>query len=349
MTSPRRVTPTAVQVLPADAPEVDWLAARQRYLCSSDIPAVMGVDRYRTNLHVWLDKRGELPEREVGEEALWGKALEPVVAAQWCRRNRSVIRRVGLVVCTAPWGPTGTDGWAGCTLDRRIVECPLGKNQGPCALEVKCRTAFLQSRWLRGVPDDVLAQVLWQIAVTGYSHLHVACLIGGNDYRQFVVRRTEHEDLLAQIRTQGAIFWQVNILDGHRPAPEGLAVGQPLTDLYNDLHPVRDGVVELGTRDHLVTVTDALSTRDEGRVLKARGKRMQDESKATLIGLLGGAEIAMVDGHLAYTYEAHERQGVDMDRLQAEFPEAWAACCTLTEVRTLRITSDWWMSNEEGN
>ena len=182
----RRVTPTGRLILPADADRAAWLTARRQGLGSSDMAAVLGISRYGNALSVYHDKTGGLPlEGDDSEPALWGRAIEDTVAREWARRNRSVVRRVGLVAnVDRPWQM--------CTLDRRVLECPLADGRERCAVEIKCRAAFKAGQWRTGCPDDVLAQTLWQADVCGYDHIHVGVLIGGNDYRQFVVRVADH-------------------------------------------------------------------------------------------------------------------------------------------------------------
>ena len=115
----RRVTPTGRLILPADADRADWLTARRAGIGSSDIAAILGISRYGNALSVYHDKTGGLPlESDDSEPALWGRLNEETVAREWARRNRSWVRRVGLVQnIDRPWQM--------CTLDRRVLECPL--------------------------------------------------------------------------------------------------------------------------------------------------------------------------------------------------------------------------------
>src|SRR5581483_6271255 len=163
---------------------------------------------------------------------------------------RTVVRRVGVIAHEH-------EEWMQCSLDRLCTECPLARDKAEtCALEVKTRNAFVASRWNREVPDDVLAQCLWQLAVSGLDHIHVACLIGGQDYRQFTVRREGHQDIIADIVTVARRLWFDHIVPGLPP----LAVVEEdapdaLRDLYDALNPERDGVIEL---DRQMEVHEAL-------------------------------------------------------------------------------------------
>lgn len=318
-TALRRVTPTAALVLPASADRSDWLAARREGLGSSDIASVMGVSAYgHSALRVFHEKRGNLPfDNDISEPALWGNVMEEPVAREWARRNRTVIRRVGLV-CHVE------HRWMMCTLDRRCTECPLNPDvHESCALEIKTRSAYVAGRWRHGVPDDVLAQVLWQIAVTGYEHIHVMVLIGGNDPRQFTVRRSEHERTIADITKVASRFWHDSVQAGSPPPIAENDDPDDLIDLYGSLHSDRDGFVDLDAdmaayddmRDYVTLGLQESEISKQRKVIQAR-----------LIARLNSAEAAVMDNRIAYTYAKSSRRYVDMEALAEGWPEAYAAC-----------------------
>lgn len=339
--SDRKVTPTAVRILPADADRDVWLAERRRGIGSSDVAAILGVAEHRTALHVWHDKRGRLPDTDAGEAALWGQLHEDTVAREWARRNRTVATRIGLVAnLDRPWART--------TLDRRVQLCPLHKDpdrRPACALEVKTRNAFVAGKWRRETPDDVTAQCVWHLAVTGYEHIHVACLIGGNDYRQYVVRRDDEleRDIVAAVEA----FWTVNVLGGKRPAVDVEAYADDLVDLDNRLHPDRAGSVRLGG----ARIFELVRTYEEHRLLEARHERLKKAAKAQMVAELDGAEVACADeGREApvWTYlEQRQRPGVDLARMAERYPQAYAECVTEKTGRVLGIASDLRMREED--
>lgn len=320
----RRVTPTGRLILSADADRDAWLTARRSGIGSSDLAAILGISRYGNALRVWHDKTGGLPlESDDSEPALWGRALEDTVAREWARRNRSVVRRVGLVANT-------DRPWQMCTLDRRVLECPLAENRERCAVEIKCRAAFKAGMWRTGCPDDVLAQTLWQADVCGYDHMHVAVLIGGNDYRQFVVRVADHGPLIADLRAAGQRAWE-QIVTRRPPVMPESADPDVLLDLYEQLHPTRSGEPVAIDRDGDAqdSLSDYLDAVNDEREAKAR----KNKAKAGLIGALGSADTALLGGHTAYTYDEASREHVDRARLREEFPDAYTAC---VEDRTSR-------------
>lgn len=326
----RRVTPTARLLLPADAPRDQWLAARRgdhrdgtTRIGSSDVADILGVG-YNAPLRVYHEKRGELLDTDAGEAALWGHLHEETVAREWARRNRSVVRRVGLVANV-------DRPWMTCTLDRRVVECPLARDRREaCALEIKTRTAWKAGQWLRTTPDDVLAQVLWQMAVTGYDHEHVAVLIDNSDYRQYVIRRADHEQIIADM-IEAADLMRRQIIAGTPPEPSGDP--DRLAELYDELHPNRSGTVQL-TPEQL----QLIERYESNRLAAKRYEHAKKTAKAEMIAALGDKQTAELAGETAYTYtERRGRPNVNLALLAEKYPDAYAECVTETTVRSLHI------------
>lgn len=319
----RRVTPTAVRLLPADADRDAWLAARRTGIGSSDVAAILGVSDYATALHVYHDKRGEKPDED-SEPALWGRVLEEPVAREWARRNRSVINRVGLVA-------RADERWMLATLDRRVLECPLNRaTREGCALEVKCRSAFKAARWRTDVPDDVLAQVTWQMEVTGYDHVHVAVLIGGNDYRQTIVRRDAQ--VAGYVLAEVDRFRAEHLLPAV-PPPADLTKAQAVLDLDALMHPDRVGELAI---DELGEVMEyaALSARNgaAGRALKT--------ARARLGEIAAGRRAVTCDGHLVFEFNPVTKATVDLAGLAERHPAAYADCVTDKTHYQIKIAND---------
>lgn len=307
----RRVTPTAVRVLPYDADRDVWLDARKLGIGSSDVAAILGVADHATAVHVYHDKRGELVD-DAGEPALWGRLLEDPVAREWARRMKSVPQRVGLVAHV-------DEPWRMATLDRQILECPMDRSvRTRCALEVKCRSAFKAHRWRSDVPDDVLAQTVWQMSVTGYDHIHVAVLIGGNEFKQTVVRRDEELEsfVLGEVRR----FRDEHLLAGVEP-PWDLTKADALIQMDALMHPERVGEIDL---DGIGEVMEyAQRSRAKGDAEKAL-----KESRAALTRLAEGRATVLFGGELAYEMAPVTRATPDLDRLAEHWPEAYADCVT---------------------
>ena len=313
----RRVTPTGRLILPATADRADWLTARRSGIGSSDVPAILGLVEQKPPLTVYYDKTGHDVD-DAGEAAYWGNANEETVARRWAMQSRSVIRRVGLVA------HQDHPHWM-TTLDRRVTECPLSEDeQAPCALEVKTRSAFKSAQWHAGAPDDVTAQVLWQIIVNGYEHMHYAVLIGGNEYHQGVIRADQYTDVMGDITTAVDKFWTEHVQAQVPPEPTG--DGESLVKLFRRLHPTRSGEVDIDRHDDAL---DALLDYGTHQRAESAAKKAKAAAKARMIAALGSAQSALIGGERAYSLEpSNAAPKVDLEQLAERWPDAYAACVT---------------------
>ncbi|WP_406000731.1 YqaJ viral recombinase family protein [Streptomyces sp. NBC_00829] len=313
----RRVTPTGRLILPADADRADWLHARTYGIGSSDVPAILGVAKPRTPTHVYYDKRGELPD-DAGEAAFWGTVHEEPVARHWAMRNRSVIRRVGLVAHQDhPHRMT--------TLDRRVTECPLSEDERTaCALEVKTRSAFKSAQWHAGPPDDVLAQMLHQISVCGYEHMHYAVLIGGNEYHQGTVRADQYTDITADIEAAVDRFWFDHVRAAVPPPLDG--DGEDIVGVFRRMHPTRSGAVDI---DRHEDAYDALCDYERARLDEKAAEKRKNAAKARMLAALDDAQTALIGGETAYAMTpTNGRPAIDLELLAERWPDAYEAVVT---------------------
>lgn len=74
-------------------PREDWLAVRKQGIGSSDAAAAVGLNPYKSQLELWLEKTGRdssLPKLDHNDEespAYWGNILEPIVATHYTKRS----------------------------------------------------------------------------------------------------------------------------------------------------------------------------------------------------------------------------------------------------------------------
>lgn len=309
------VTPTARLVLPAGVDRGEWLAARKHGIGASDAPVILDLDDFGTPRKVFYDKLGQLDD-SAGDAAYWGTLFEAPIALEWARRNRSVVENIGLV-------EHKDDPVLLTTLDRRITECPLPETRHQvCALEVKCRTAFKAARWADGAPDDVLAQVLFQLAVTGYDHIHYAVLVGGNDYRQGVVRAANHQQTMRDVVAACRAWWDRYVVPG--VVPPASENSDREVKMFKRMHPDPAGIVRL---DDDPDVLGLLHDYETARLAETAAGKHKKAAQAELLRLLNGAQYAYLDNDLAYSNEpAAGRLGTDYERLAERWPDAYADC-----------------------
>lgn len=274
-----RVTPTGALVSEAAPQTAEWYAQRREGITATDLPKILGLSRYGNALSVWADKRGDLPPEEVREAGLWGNILEGPVAAEWARRNDVEVVELGTVANI-------DHPWRLASLDRVILGCP----DGPCPLEVKTRSAFVGGDWRGDIPDDVLAQVTWQMHVTGYRHTHLAVLIGGQELRSF--RVDLDPDVESLVVAEATRVWS-HVQNGTPPDVDNDEV---LLRVLQALYPNREGEVEADA----AIVRELVAAYDEGAEQETAGKQRKTEAKAALVALMGADGDRLLIGGLAF-------------------------------------------------
>lgn len=319
----RKLTPTGQLLLSVDAPREAWLAARKDGITATDLPAILGLNKYKTAIDVWLEKLNpadELFEPALGEKeaAFWGIQLEDTVARAWAESAGVTVRRVGILA-------NEDLPWMRASLDRLVQGCPDGR----CGLEVKTRSGYVADEWSQGVPADVAAQVHWQLLVSGLDHIHVIALLGGQRLVQHKVS-LEGVDSAAMI-ANALLVWDA-VRSGEAPKlPENLWTDQYL----EQAHPDRGGEVEVDA-SVAETVQAYLLVLDQERELGAR----KAELRTQLVGALGDFESATWNGQPIYSYKTSTSRRFDQKALAALYPETsdddrlWS----VSETRSLRIT-----------
>lgn len=76
-----------------DMEREDWLEIRKQRIGSSDAAAAIGLNPYKSQLELWMEKTGrdnETPKPNPDDDAtpvFWGNTLEPIVAVQYSKRT----------------------------------------------------------------------------------------------------------------------------------------------------------------------------------------------------------------------------------------------------------------------
>lgn len=293
-TTPNRLalaTPTGVVVAPPNLNREQWLTVRRRGVGGSEVAAILGMSKYTSPIEVYLDKRGELPldrpqHPDLVEAAYWGLAQEPLIASAFGNRT-------GLTVVEGPGTLAHVERrWMLANVDRYVLDA--GESTPSSLLEIKTRSAYQLDEWTNGIPDGPALQTHWYLAVTGYSHAHVAALLGGN--RLFVHRVERDETLVEQLIAIVGEFWQ-GVIDGRPPAVDG---SEATEELLGHLYAVRPDAVTVADP------SEVLPLLERRRELKAREDRVADELREIdnqLKATAGEAEVVKVQGRVAYTYK----------------------------------------------
>ena len=208
-------------------PREDWLAVRKQGIGSSDAAAAVGLNPYKSQLELWLEKTGRdtsLPKLDPNDEespAYWGNILEPIVAAHYSQRTGNRVRRVNAVLQhpdpKLPWMLANIDREVIGVNDVQILECKTAGINGACL-------------WKEGVPEYVQLQVMHQLAVTGKQAADVAVLLGGQHLEIHRIERDE--SMIARLIDLERLFWDYVVSDTPPPADGTASAEAALRCLY---------------------------------------------------------------------------------------------------------------------
>jgi putative phage-type endonuclease len=286
--TPALVTPTAYQVC---GPRLEvtnrarWLALRREGIGGSDAPSVAALGGYSTRWQVWLDKTGQVPDEDpdmTDDQREWiqfGHDMEGTIARIWHRRmgGKGKLARAGMLAhAQRPWQRVN--------LDRLVTGLC---DDGPCLLECKNRSAWKAAEW--GVsddpdtaPDGPVIQVQHALMVTGYSHGHLAAVIGGNSLRYF---RIDADPVLQKtLLEEETWFWFDHVLPQVPPPIDATErTGKLLARLW-DADP---DLIQVATPEMVANV-EALRHRDrQARELKTELAQRKHEIEQ----FMGDAEV----------------------------------------------------------
>lgn len=296
-----------------------WLKARQAGIGGSDVSAIMGLNKWKSPIDVWVDKTTSVQDDEPSEAAYWGTALEDVVAGEFVRRTGLRVRRCNQLLQHNEYP------YMIANIDREIIGRPNGQRVG-----VECKTAseYRKDEWTdEEIPAEYILQCQHYMAVTGYEAWWIAVLIGGN---KFVYKRIDRDaEIIKMLIQQEGIFWREYVEPKVMPPADGSeACKKALAKMY----PQSNGAE---------IVLDAESRE----LLERRAKLVKQadlidyqlgEIDNTIKLKLGEAEIGIAS-HYQVKWSNVSSSRVDQKALKTNYPDIYNVCLKTSESRRFTV------------
>ena len=218
----------------------EWLAKRRTGIGGSDVAAVLGLSKYKSPLDVYKDKIGETADGDQSQAAYWGTKLEDIVAKEFQERTGLKVQRVNKQL--------SREEWMHANIDRAVVNHAISgtvRIQGEAKqaetgrllttdaiLECKTASSYIADQWGPSQEEEIVSgkivsdhkipiyyetQVQWYLGVTGASVCFVAALLGGQDFRIYLVQRDN--EVITALQDQCRAFWFENVLKRIPPEP----------------------------------------------------------------------------------------------------------------------------------
>jgi len=285
-----------------DMPREEWLELRRKYIGGSDIAAIIGLNRYRSPIDVWMDKTGRKEDKPANEAMRQGLDLEDYVAKRFEEESGKKVQRTNFMHVS------DDHPYFAANIDRMVV----GED---ALLECKTTSMYSSGRWKDNkTPDEYYCQVQWYLGVTGREKAYLACIIFN---REFLIREIERDDdVISALFKAGTEFWEDYIIKDQIPPPDGSkASGEALREVYSDSDP--EGIIELyGFKDRLKRYQYLLEMQKDLEIETERIKQeIQKEMGEAEAGFLGDTRISWKS--------VAGRSTIDTKRLAADEPDIY--------------------------
>lgn len=206
-----------------------WREARVNRIGGSDASAIIGLNPYKTNIDLWMEKTGQIAPEDISEKPYvkYGTQAEmylrelfrldhPQYQVEYVENNMFVNDKY-------PWAHASLDGWLTETI-RIDDSTDVITRKG--ILEIKT-TNILQSmqkeKWNNRIPDNYYVQCLHYLAVTDFDFVILKAQLKtefeGVTYLQtkhYMFNRDEvHEDITYLMKEEER-FWRY-VKSGEKP------------------------------------------------------------------------------------------------------------------------------------
>ena len=247
------------------------LKRRQKWIGSSDVPAILGVSDYRNITDVYLEKSGQVETGVTTNAAAdLGDRLEPMMCT-W------LADKLGVRVKRGQYRQS-EDGILRAQLDGWIPdrnETVEVKTSGLLSPYFRADTAGWGADGTDNVPFSVLAQVQFALLLTGSARAHVGAFLGGGTGpRHYVIDALP--DLQEVIERRARDFWTNHVIPRIPP------VVTPHLDTLSRVRREPGKSIEI---DH-----DLIERYQVVKDQQALVDAAADEARARLIAALGDAE-----------------------------------------------------------
>lgn len=327
----------------------EWLAQRRTGIGGSDVAAILGLSKYKSPLDVYKDKIGETPDGEQSQAAYWGTKLEDVVAREFQERTGLKVQRVNRQL--------SREGWMHANIDRAVVNHAISgtvRIQGEAKqaetgrllttdaiLECKTASSYIADQWGPSQEEEIVSgkvvsdhkipiyyetQVQWYLGVTGASVCYVAALLGGQDFRIYLVQRDN--EVITALQDQCRAFWFENVQKRIPPEPH-------TAEEVQKLFAKDDGEMIEASNEVATDIGELRNLVEQVKALEAEQKIVKDR----ICAALGERTGFLIAGEKACTFKAQKSTRFDTTRFKKEKPETYASYLKSSEIRVFRLTA----------
>lgn len=295
----------------------EWLDIRKKSIGGSEIAAVIGMNRWKTQFAVWAEKTGRIDSSvQQSESMYWGIVMESILRQEFSKRTGYAVKEAHYIFASIdnPFMTANIDGYV-----------DLGNGEY-AVLEIKTAGNYAESDWNDGCPIEYFCQVQHYLYITGMKKAFIAVLIGGNQFKYLEINRDE--DTIQTIICCAKQFW--NLVQTDIPP----AVTDKDNSILSTLYPTAKAVTVKMPKEY----KDVLRQYTEAKQAIEVAKKAKEEAEAKLKVFMKDSDTAVIDGY-KISWKSSDRKALSADKVKALLtPEQITECTTTTTTRTLRIS-----------
>lgn len=281
------MTLTGKPIAPLEPGSPEWL----RTISASKVPAILRISPWQSRYTLWHQMAGNIPTSAGSKATERGTFLETAVLAWFKAQHKGeldVDRGRSYANIDHPDWSAAPDG----------IAADMAADEPSWNMGIEVKTSQYADGWgVEGtaeVPPYYLAQVAWQMIVTGFRRVYVPVLFGSPfEFREYVVDWADVEADVPAIIAE-VIAFQVSLADGKEPALDG---DNSTYETIRQLHPEIDGT-EIALPDDL-----AHAYLIQKQVLDS-AERVLGQAKNRIADYMGSAKKATWNGATIFTRQA---------------------------------------------
>lgn len=296
----KEIVPPIVKIFEYENQE-KWHELRGIGIGGSDIGAILGVNKYKSAIDIYIDKT-EGKKQDGNRFTHFGHKLEKVVFEEFQERHSN------MKCYTVPY--TIQRGVCVANVDGMVYD-PVKDRYG--VLELKTTSAYNKDEWTGDtVPQSYYAQVQHYLYVTGLSFAYIACLVGGNDYKEFYIERSLED--IDYIQKKATDFWKNHVMKKVPPMLDG-------SDSYSKYllekaDKENEKVIEL---NELNAKAEEIKALDEQ--IKNLEQQLELKKQEIILELNNNHCNKAISSDYKFTITTQARNSVDKKLMEKENPE----------------------------
>lgn len=281
----------------------EWLKAREAGIGASEVAAILGLSPWDSPFSLWLKKTHQVPPTEENDAMRRGHYLEDAVVQWWMHETGEQVIKASAddIIYVHP-----EHSYMRVTPDR-IVK---GRKK---ILEVKSTAIQMGDT----IPDYYLAQVQYQMYVTGIHEAELIYIQGGLTFGRFMVAYDEEfANFIAQEVTK---FWYNNVLGGQEPDAinvSDLAVKVPKSTPEKSIQADDTALAQIA------------EIREKKAQYEALGKEIETLQDSLKMFMTDSEAILDESGNVLLTWKSgKDKTSFDSKTFAAENPDLYAKYC----------------------